>query len=100
MREPCVRRAVEQQRLPSVEEPALVEFLQQVVDGATVEQASAQPREGRNNVVLQWWSVEIAPGGDQDLMRDAVLDRLALQQLKQLAVGLDLRGALDDLQEL
>ena len=79
--QPRMLRAVEQHWLPSLAKPTLVEGLEDAVHGAMVEQAGTQPREGGNHVALQMLVAEIAPGGDQDLMRDKALDILALQQL-------------------
>ena len=82
--------------MPILREPTLVENSKDAVHGAIVKQAGAQPWQSRNYVALQLQSAEIAPGGNQDLMRDEPLNIVTLQQLVEFAVASDVGGSLDD----
>src|SRR5690606_4898445 len=92
-------RPAERKRPALVRHPAAEEILQKPVDAAVRELARAHARQRRDYVELQVPVREVAPGAEQDLMRQEVL-HLALQPSKKFEVALDRERLCDDAKQL
>jgi len=81
-------RRLEQQRLAPAANPLRVRVLQQIIEGAAAGRRDAHPRQARDHLAFDVPSLEVSPGGDQDLVREELL-QLAVEPRRQVEVAQD-----------
>src|SRR5471030_2206794 len=87
----------EQHFAPAIGDQARMQVVEHLLDaGVTAANVfGTHTRDGRNNIDLQLRTTEIAPSGNEYLVRNKVLD-LTLQQKEKLVMMRDLGGVPND----